>query len=237
MSVTFMDPDEPNFIWKEINAREMGCIIENELPEISPAQRYDPITLQGRNGELHETFGDFDSYDFPIKSVTIPYKQLQEVKKWLAGRGRLITHNDRDKYRDALCMMSKAIEFENEWGCFYKFDLSFRCQPFRRKVNEQANVFSKGSFDFVDPGDEVACPYFEIQAAGGEFSIRIGDDQLSIKAQRGLVTIDTEVGKIMQEGLPLFSTGSWPHVKPGENKLITTGNLTGGTILNRSVWL
>lgn len=239
VSINFMNPDEPNFIWKNLNATiDMECMIESEIQEITPNQRYEAIQVQGRSGELHETFGDYDSYKLPIKDVSIPYDRLQEVKKWLRGRDQLITHNDEDKYRDAICMMSEPIDFENEWGVFYKFDLTFQCQPFRRKIRENPNEFSKGSFVFHDPGDEVAKPYFEIEATAGNFSIKIGDDQLTIlNALRGTVTIDTEFGKIMQEGMPLFSKGSWPRIQPGENKLITAGNLTGGRMLKRSVWL
>ena len=49
MSQRFMNPDEPNFIWKDLNAAlDMDCIIESELPEIMPAQRYETYTVQGR---------------------------------------------------------------------------------------------------------------------------------------------------------------------------------------------
>ena len=39
-SIDFMDKDEPNFLWKNLNAvLDMDCIIETELPETSPGQR------------------------------------------------------------------------------------------------------------------------------------------------------------------------------------------------------
>ncbi|EGP9917735.1 phage tail protein, partial [Listeria monocytogenes] len=41
-----MNRDEPNFIWKGLNAvRDMGCIIENELPDILPNKRYDTYSI------------------------------------------------------------------------------------------------------------------------------------------------------------------------------------------------
>lgn len=238
-SIDFMDKDEPNFLWKNLNAvLDMDCIIETELPETSPGQRYDPIKVIGRSGELHETFGDYDAYDYTIKDITIPYERLNEVKRWLRGHGRLITHNDSDKYRECICQMGKETEFENEWGIFYTFSVNFRCQPFRRKVQEKANPFLKGIFNFTDPGDEVAKPLIEVDATGGDFAVEIGSTKLTvINALRGKVLIDTEFGKIIQGSATLFSRGTWPRIEPGYNKLITTGNLTGGTLLNRSVWL
>lgn len=238
-SINFMNKDEPNFIWKNQNAViDMDCIIETELPEISPGQRYESIKVIGRSGELHETFGDYDAYDYVIENVTIPYNRLAGVKGWLRGAGRLITHNDSDKYRECICNMGKETEFTNEWGIFYTFSIQFRCQPFRRKIQEKPNPFQKGIFTFTDPGDEVAKPLIEVDATGGDFAIQIGGKKLTvINALRGKVTIDCEFGKIIQETATLFSKGSWPTIQPGKNELISTGNLTGGKILNRSVWL
>lgn len=130
MSQRFMKPDEPNFIWKNLNATlDMNCIIESELPEVMPAKRYETYTVQGRNGELNETFGDYESFDLKIENITIPHSKLREVKKWLSGSSRLITHNDPDKYLDAICNIGEEVKFENEWGFFYTFTVTFRCQP------------------------------------------------------------------------------------------------------------
>lgn len=130
----FMNPDEPNFIWKDLNAvRDMGCIIENELSEVLPNKRYETYSIIGRSGEFNETFNDYEPFDYEIEDVTIPYENLAAVKRWLTGKSKLITHNDEDKYLDAICTMSKPTSFKNEWGVFYTFNVEFRCQPFKRK--------------------------------------------------------------------------------------------------------
>ncbi|MEO1781004.1 hypothetical protein BAU18_000582 [Enterococcus diestrammenae] len=238
-SVNFMDPDEPNFIWKGRNALlDMDCIIESELPEISANKRYETYTVIGRSGELHETFDDYESYDYGIEDITIPRERLSDIKLWLSGRSRLITHNDADKYRDCICTMSKPIEFENEWGVFYTFSVTFRSQPFRKKVRDVPKSFAKGSLTFFDPGQEVAKPYFEIQSTGGNITIKIGKRSLTVQnALAAIVTVDCENGKVMQEGLPLFTKGEWPFIYPGKNILTVSGAVTSGQMWNRSVWL
>ena len=106
----FMNPDEPNFIWKDLNAvRDMGCIIENELSEVLPNKRYETYSIIGRSGEFNETFNDYEPFDYEIEDVTIPYENLAAVKRWLTGKSKLITHNDEDKYLDAICTMSKQL--------------------------------------------------------------------------------------------------------------------------------
>lgn len=239
MSVDFMDPDEPNFIWKGLNAlKDMGCIIESELPEISANKRYETYTVVGRSGELHETFDDYEAYDYEIEDITIPRERVSEVKQWLSGRGQLITHNDQDKYRDCICTMSKPMEFENEWGVFYTFKAVFRSQPFRKKVRDNPKSFSKGSLAFFDHGQEVAKPYFEIQSTGGDITITIGKRSLTLlNTLAATVTVDCENGKAIQEGLTVFTKGDWPWIYPGENVLTASGPIKSGQIWNRSVWL
>lgn len=233
----FMEADTPNFIFKGMNAVvDMDCIIETELPDISPNKRYEEITVLGRSGTLHETFDDYEPYDLEVKSITIPYDRLQDVKQWLQGRGQLITHNDYNVYRDAICMMNSPIQFENEWGFFYTFDVTFRCQPFKREVDEQA-VYFTNSLKFNDPGDEKTKPYLELLPTGSNVTIAINDSSLTIiNSGTEIIKVDCEHGKIIQGSKTLFSKGDWPVVTPGQNKLSVTG-ISSGKILRRSAYL
>lgn len=235
----FMDPHEPNFVWNNINAaRDMDCIIESEIPEISPNMRYETSELVGRSGELHETFGDYEAYDLQIKNITIPYENLNDVKKWLRGSGKLITHNDYDKYRECICTMSKPVDFENEWGVFYTFEVSFRCQPFRRKVNETPIPLIAGSNFFHDPGDEVSEPYLEIVSKGGNIELQIANRKIIVlDTLAGLVTIDNEKGKAMQSGVPLFTKGDWLQNSSAQSSISIKGNFSEAKLFVRSVWL
>ncbi|HGF7694368.1 TPA: phage tail protein [Enterococcus faecium] len=239
MSQRFMNPDEPNFIWKDLNAAlDMDCIIESELPEIMPAQRYETYTVQGRNGELNETFGDYESFDLEIENIAVPHSKLREVKKWLSGRSRLITHNDPDKYLDAICNLGEEVKFENEWGFFYTFAVTFRCQPFKRKLNEQPIEISTNEIEVYDPGDEIAHPYFEIESNGGDITLTIGDKSLTVlNTLVSAFTIDTELGKSIQEGLPLFTKGDWPTLSPGKNLIQVSGSFSKIKLWRRSVYL
>ncbi|RXE92191.1 phage tail protein [Enterococcus faecium] len=239
MSQRFMNPDEPNFIWKDLNAAlDMDCIIESELPEIMPAQRYETYTVQGRNGELNETFGDYESFDLEIENITVPHSKLREVKKWLSGRSRLITHNDPDKYLDAICNLGEEVKFENEWGFFYTFAVTFRCQPFKRKLNEQPIEISTNEIEVYDPGDEIAHPYFEIESNGGDLTLTIGDKSLTVlNTLASTFTVDTELGKSIQEGLPLFTKGDWPTLGPGKNLIQVSGTFSKIKLWRRSIYL
>ena len=55
-------------------------------------------------------------------------------------------------------------------------------------------------------GDESAFPYIEIDSKGGDITLSSGGgNSLTIlRTQTGIVTIDNEKGKVIQEGLPLL---------------------------------
>lgn len=238
-SVNFMDKDEPNFIFKDINAlMDMGLIIENEIPEISPKPRVTEIETEGRSGSLHEWHGDYAPYDLKIPDVTCEYDRLNEVKTWLRGRGQLITHNDSDKYRDVWCNMSSTVEFENEWGIFWTFDIIFRSQPFKKKLSETVIPLSKGINKIYNNGDEPSKPNFWIESSGGDFEISIGNRKLTVlNALPGTVEINTEFGKVTQEKSLLRKKGTWPLSIPGENEINLAGALTSGCVRLEAVYL
>lgn len=234
----FLDKDTPNFIWNNQNAvMDYDCIIESELPEYSPKPRVETTSIIARNGELHEWYGDYESFDYPVKGITIPYDRLEEVKRWLTGSGKLITHNDIDKYREAWCSMGSPISFDNEWGMFWTFDLTFRCQPLKYKVNDQPTKLVVGNNAKYDPESEIAKPFFTIDSLGGDITIKIADKTLTLlDTFEGFLTVDCELGKYIQNNSQQRSKGQWPTLTPGHNNIILSGNIKSAEMLMRSCW-
>lgn len=236
--MTFLDKNTPNFVWKNQNAiTDYDCIIESELPEYAPKPRIETTSIVARHGELHEWYGDYEAFDYPVKGITIPYERLEEVKRWLTGSGKLITHNDLDKYREAWCNMSSPLSFENEWGEFWNFDVTFRCQPLKRKINERPVLLKSGSNIHYDHGNVNACPFFTIDSLGGDITIKIADKTLTLlDTFEGLLTVDCELGKYIQSNSQQRSKGQWPTLSPGENNIILSGKIKSAEMLMRSCW-
>lgn len=236
----FLNRDEPNFVFKGVNALiDFGCIIEKELPDIKAQPNIEEISVLGRSGSFTEWYGDYKPYDLEVGVISIPYENLEEVKRWLSGRGKLITHNDVDKYIDAMPIFSSQMSFENEWGVFYNFSLAFHCQPLKRKVNEQYIYLSSDNTVF-NHGSEKSSPLIEIEVAGDDsnLKIRCNNKTLEIKnVNAGIVTIDCEKGVIIQENNQLKSKGEWPEIVPDENTIRIDGNFSTAKILLRSAWI
>lgn len=239
MSVNFFNSDEPNFLFNNKNAvTDFECIIESELPEILPQKRYETYKIEGRNGELNETLNDYEAFDYEIKSITIPYDRLREVKKWLNGPGKLIKHNQEDQYYECIANMSKEVQFENEWGYFYTFDVTFRCQPFKKKVNEKPRNLKVGEQTVFDFGDETAYPKFKIKSAGGDIGIYVnGDEFIVLNTLEDDLFIDCELGIVNQPNNIPFSKGVFPTLEPGNNTIIVIGSIYEVQMWNRSVYL
>ena len=236
----FMDKDEPNFIWKNQNAlRDFGLIIENEIKEISPNKRYETISVLGRSGEMYETFDDYEAYDLDIPNVSITHDMLSDVKQWLSGTSQLITHNDIDKYIECTCSMNEPIEFENEVGVFYKFNISFRCQPLRRKVNKEAEkmTLKSNQLKYHDPGQEKPRPFIELVSNGGEVTIKLNESILTLtNTSKGYLFVDNENGLAVQNNKLILTKGEFLVGEPGWNK-IKVSNASNIVVHRRSVWL
>ncbi|CAD5902457.1 phage tail protein [Carnobacterium maltaromaticum] len=234
-----LEKDTPNFIFNNANALvDYGCIIENELPEITAQPNISVKKIPARSRELHIWHNDYLSYDLPVKDITIPYENFKDVIRWLRGSGKLITHNDPDKYRDVFVSISKEQSYENEWGVFYTFDLTFECQPFKKKIYEEPTDLEQGENIIVDNGMEPSSPYFEFTSTGGDITITIENKIFKLLATTaGSITLDCEMGLAVFDGSIVKTQGEYPKLHPGENSIILDGAFSSATILKRSVWL
>ncbi|MFS7199270.1 phage tail protein [Carnobacterium divergens] len=230
----------PFIIWNGYNSLiDLHAVIEDELAEMMANERVEVIKLRGRNGSLHQSLGDYDSFDYSIE-MSIPYEKIHSFKKIFRGSGKLITYNDVDKYRLARVVMSKPIEFENEWGVFYKFEVNFDCQPFRYKVVENTSLLNKGENTIINPGDIPSYPYFEFMSSGGDITIEIENNIFTLlNTQAGLITLDSEKGLAIFDGSIVKTRGTYNGLKlnPGKNLITIDGNIKSATIVKRSAWL
>lgn len=118
------------------------------------------------------------------------------------------------------------------------FDVTFRCQPLKRKIGEAPKIFHSSVMDIFDHGDEIAHPYLEIESNGGDITIAVGDKSLTIlNTLAATIVVDTQLGKAIQEGLNLFTRGDWPVLQPEWNQVKISGKFKEVRFWNRSVYL
>lgn len=228
----------PFFVFKNINSLDMNCIIENELPEITPGERVTEKIVTGRSGELTQTFGDYDAYDYPVEFTILDYEKLEDVKRWLRGEGQLITHNDLDKYR-VVRVKGEPREYQNEWDTFWTVGVTFRSEPFRRQINEPLVTLIKGSNSVYNSGNENSFPVFTFKVTSGNIVLTMNNETFTITSPPANkeITLDTENGICYADGTYIRTTGEFPTLLEGNNNITLTGNITLATMDKRSVFL
>ncbi|EAC8350557.1 hypothetical protein BJM84_02555 [Listeria monocytogenes] len=228
----------PFFVFNNINSLEMGCIIENELHEITPAKRVTEKEIVGRNGLLTQSFGDYDAYDYPVTFTILKYENLENVKKWLRGSGQLITHNDLDKYR-TVRVKEDVRTYENEWDTFWTVTVVFRCDPFRRQINEPTVSLKIGKNNIVNQGHENSFPLFRFKVTSGNITLNINNETLTIISPliNEEIILDCENGMCYADGTYIRTSGEFPTLVEGENTITVNGKLLLAEMDKRSVFL
>ncbi|EAG8714016.1 hypothetical protein CHT78_13575 [Listeria monocytogenes] len=216
----------------------MNCIIENELPEITPAQRVTEKAIVGRNGLLTQSFGDFDAYDYPVTFTILKYEDLEAVKRWMRGSGQLITHNDLDKYR-TVRVKEDVRTYENEWDRFWTVTVTFRCDPFRRQINEPIVTLNVGENNIFNQGNENSFPVFKFKVASGNITLVMNNETFTIVSPPANkeINLDSENGICYADGTYIKTAGEFPTLLEGENIITLTANITTAEMDKRSVFL
>ncbi|MEC3941546.1 hypothetical protein [Enterococcus mundtii] len=233
----------PYFIFKNRHSRfDMNCVIENELPDISPVERIDTIRVMGRNGTLHRVYDTYDAFDYSITMQILDFHYLELVKQWLHGSGQLILGHDPDKYYEARVINAgNPIEFENQMDTFWLFTVTFELQPLKRRLSEFPLPLKAGKNLFENNGTEISSPRFELVCAN-QRDVRISwqGKLFTIKSPpKGTIIVDSELGLVYSEILGerkyIKSIGAYPKIYPKRNEIIVT-NIEKGSILLRSAY-
>ncbi|MFG5562645.1 phage tail protein [Enterococcus sp. DIV1444a] len=230
----------PWFVFRNIHSyKDMDCFINEELSEITAPKVIDSIKVLGKSGKLHRSFGDYDSFDYPIEMQLVEFDRLEDVKRWLSGSGKLILHTDPDKYREAIVTFNgQPRPYTNEMGAFWRFTVNFECQPFKRTLREYFVSLQNGVNIIEDPGTEIARPLFEVESNGNELKIETNGALFTVKNPKkdGVITIDSEKRLAIQNRSFLKTYGELPTLNPGKNILKIQGVKTI-RMMNRSVWI
>lgn len=231
---------EPFFIFKKLHSIEDMECYTGYLPEIAPVKIYESKKVRGRSGRLNMTYGDYDAYEYPIEIQLANFERLQEVKRWLTGSGKLVLSTDMSKYRDVIVTnSSKPIEFENEDGFFWKFQVTFQSEPFRRYVSENKIALEPNKEKIIhNSGDEIARPLIRVVSRGGNITIDCNDETFTLlNTPTGLIEIDSENGLVIAEGVRIKNKGNRPLLATGHNRIKVSGNISEADIVRRCVFL
>lgn len=122
------------FIFKGKSSTEFDGLYVTSLPPITkPSMRTEEIKIDGRDGSVIRDLG-YSTYKKTIELVKIGDIDIEEIKGWLDGEGKLILSNESDKYYNAKIIDN--VDY-SRLKLYNKDKITFLIQPFKYPLNEE----------------------------------------------------------------------------------------------------
>lgn len=177
-----------DFIFNGVSAEEMGLRIERYPVIHKPRKRLTPITVAGRNGELHISDGSYENivirYECWWKNANLNFptaRTAHEVAQWLYSApvgARLEDTYDSTVFRTAT--FQGPLDIENILDRYGRVTLEFQCRPEAwLKSAETALSFTQSGGFLNNPTPFATKPLIHVVGAisGG---LRVGDRMLTL---------------------------------------------------------
>lgn len=223
------------FIWKGIDCRSMGVILQGPVPIIRPEERVNHIEIPGRSGDLTEIEGESDEekiYNSYIQTVTIEVNggyRVREIYNWLKGSGYVTFHGEPDRKQLARVIGAITLNKHSRNLDWWVGEVQFYCQPLKQLLTEGTVQITSSGSAVMNTGDEWARPKITATASGTSMTITANGKTLTIT---GLTSgqqyiIDSEIMEVTNANrtalLTKDSVGDFPKLKPGSNTITGSG--------------
>ena len=223
------------FIWKGIDCRSMGVILQGPVPIIRPEERVNHIEIPGRSGDLTEIEGESDEekiYNSYIQTVTIEVNggyRVREIYNWLKGSGYVTFHGEPDRKQLARVIGAITLNKHSRNLDWWVGEVQFYCQPLKQLLTEGTVQITSSGSAVMNAGDEWARPKITATASGTSMTITANGKTLTIT---GLTSgqqyiIDSEIMEVTNANrtalLTKDSVGDFPKLKPGSNTITGSG--------------
>lgn len=215
---------------KVFNLRDNGGFMVSK-PEIqSPQLRVTEHKIDGRDGYLHSTFGDYESRDMTIACVFKTYEQSQMLINAFNTIGGTIDFNFIEGYFKVERVV--AIYTRDAKG-IPEVDILLRVKPFSY-LDKVSLVPSSNNFNFNNIGEVETRPVIKV-VGNGTGTFTLNGCTLSVKELNASdFIIDIENGQITRLGNNVGNllSGNIEDVKiiEGNNNIVYSGGITKITI-------
>lgn len=224
---------EPYFIFRGIDSRDIGVVVEDMFDVHRPKRNAQTIQVPGRDGRLTQDDGTYDTYTISGK-VNCFGTPLSDVYAWLSGSGDLILGDEPTRtIRASATAQVKNARFRCD-GCYDSLTVSFDCQPFRYHVEqtEGANdiILTSSPSTVTNPGTYKSAPRLTIEGTG-DAVLTIGTQIVEVTDLAGGVIVDAELcecfdlteTQLKNSGVTLMDD-AFPTLAPGANIISWTGD-------------
>ena len=231
-----------SFTFKNTSSTSFEGLCVTSLPPITkPSMRTEEIKIDGRDGSIFRDLG-YSTYKTTIDLVKIGDVDIEDLKSWLDGEGRLILSNESDKYYNAKVI--DGIDY-SRFILYDKDKITFLVQPYKYSTTETVetfNITNEEEITITNSGNCNSKPKITIYGSG-TINLSLNGVQLFVinLGEEEFVTIDIEKMEAYNNGIlkNRLITGNYDNfaLLPGNNTISFTGTVTKIEIENYSRWL
>lgn len=220
--------NEDYFILNNECSLDVGIVVV-ELPSITiPKQRAEEETVLGMDGVLTITDG---TYEPTIKQCKVYYtgENIDGLCNYLKD-GPVIFSNLPDRYYNAKIVSEIPINYlckNNDYGSWYEFTISFRCQPFGYSTDNETLIITSKNSELYNYCSYYSKPVITIYGSG-DINLFIGDTQITLKDVDEYITINTVKMRTYKDTQRqnYKKIGNFPNLNPGSNNITWDGNVS-----------
>lgn len=232
---------EPYFIFRGIDSRNIGVVVEDMFDVHRPKRNVQTIQVPGRDGRLTQDDGTYDTYTISGK-INCFGAPLSDVYAWLSGSGDLILGDEPTRsLRASATAQIKNTRFRCD-GCYDSLQVSFECQPFRYHIEQTEGddvIITSSPHTVANPGTYKSAPQMTIEGTGN-IVLTIGTQIVEIEELEDGIIIDSEMGdcfdltktRLLNSQVTLMDD-EFPTLAPGANIISWTGSVEKITITPR----
>lgn len=219
------------FVWKGIDCRSMGVVLQGPIPIIRPEERVKHTEIPGRSGDLTELEGE-EIYNSYIQTATIMVHggyRVREIYNWLKGAGFVTFHGEPDRKQAARIIGAITLNKHSRNLDWWVGEMQFYCQPLKQLLTEVPVTITSSGSAVMNTGDVESRPKITATASGTSLTITVGGKTLTIS---GLTSgndyiIDSEIMEVSNEDRSVLLTensqGNFPRLAPGSNTITGSG--------------
>lgn len=232
------------FTFNTISSKSKGLRILNSFHHLTAKKSYEFITIDGRDGDLTIDNNRLEPMviNFPVKIYRNDDidKTVKEIAEWLykpQGYTRLEFTGISGYYYEALFIgQLNVLEELRKRGSSV---ISFKIKPLKRSFSGDIKIEITNGQTILNTEILSSKPILYLTGLGANININIGSEELKLKDIDGNMMIDCERGIALKDNkIPQYHkllSYPFPVIKPGEQKIIWTGNITKFELIPRWV--
>jgi phage-related protein len=221
------------FIWKGVDCRSKGILLEGPVPIIRPEERVQHVTIPGRSGEL-TLLEDDDTFNSYIQTVSVHVKgafRVNEVVNWLKGSGYVTFHGQPDMRQKARVIGAVTLDKHSRNLDWWSGTVQFYCEPLKEKLAEADVTITSSGTAVINYGDVKAKPLLKVTSSGTTVVVAAGGNTLTITgATSGIdyyIDCDAQIIWHLESNVTVvdtqLSSGKFPALLPGSNSVTGSG--------------